>query len=138
VTSSEIAQIVNSLSAEFATENVVMTGGTYSDTLSLYDQSGNLLSSYNASIYVSGNTAYLSNPGAVAAWAETYAATARSLKSKAYISYAPTDPDANDGQVTGTTYVDNELVGAASSFFSIHPPECHHTSGGRKCKPATY
>lgn len=137
LTPEEIANVVNSGFYEgFVTDNVTMVNGTYSATFALYDQSGNFLGSYNTNIYVTGNSAYLSNPGAVTSWIETYASEARSLKLSSAVPYSVTNPDASSGQVAGTTYMDNLPVVLATSAFSIVGPQCHHTQSGRRCKPA--
>lgn len=101
-----------------------MDAGTYSAVVALYDQNGNLLASDNVSFYVSGSSAYISDPDALATWIEAHDAQARSIKATGSIPYTVTNPSANTGTATATGYVGNVAGDSATSVFSIGSTGC--------------
>ncbi len=114
----------------FTTKNVVMTNGSYTGTLAIYDSNNNLIASTSLPYYVSGNEAHLSNPSETETWVENHFQSGNTIKPIGNFPYTVTNPNATQARVTVTVYTDSQSIASGTSSFNLksncqHPARCH-------------
>lgn len=114
-----LSDAASELHLTFTSVAVDMDDGTDSGTAKIYDSQKLLVAVKRVTFYVTGNTAYLSNPDAVTSWLQTNSAPGDTYKADATIPFHVTQSNAAQGEVSVTAYVGSNAVAGTTSQFPI-------------------